>query len=78
MSVFHYIDLTSRKLMELKPRKNGTTTVDQKKSSPTELFHLHFDRKFDNFFIKLGLGRKIFERGTASFGRNGLSAQRAH
>lgn len=31
MSVFHYIDLTSRKLTEVKPRKNGTTTVDQKK-----------------------------------------------
>ena len=33
----------------------------KRKSNPTELFHLHFDRKFDNFFIKLGLGRKIFE-----------------
>ena len=49
----------------------------KRKSSPNELFHLHFDQKFDNFFIKLGLGRKMFERGTASFGQNGLSAQRA-
>lgn len=45
MSVFHCIDLTSRKLTELKPRKNGTTTVDQKKIQPDRIVSFTFRPK---------------------------------